>query len=146
MQEKVQRHFVDEVAYSRFLLLCNKLLQLSDLKQYTFIMLQFSWVRSTGNIYLGPLLRVSWGLNISVDGLHSFLELRVFFQTYLVFGRIHFLEIVVLRSLFSCWMSAGHLTTRDPQFLAIRSSHRPFLTPWKITSSKLTREFLAPDC
>lgn len=44
MQEKVQRHFVDEVACFRFLSLCKKLSQFSDLKQHIFIISQFPWI------------------------------------------------------------------------------------------------------
>ena len=85
---------------------------LSSLKQRTLTVSQYLSFRSLGMAQTGPLLEVSGSCHQSAAGLHSFLELGVFFQAHVVAGSIQFLR--------SCRYSFWQAVSGDhPQLLGL---------------------------
>lgn len=121
-----------------FLLLCNKLLQLSSLKQHTFI-IQFLSVMSPAQP-CWVLCSGSQKAAIKVSaGLHSNLDLQVLFHAQMVVGRIWFLASIGVS--FSCQLQAGNCLLfqrslpRDPLQLP---SHNMLAYFYKATLRKAT--------
>ena len=88
----------EEDLYSCILMLYNKLVTNSDLKQHTLIILQFLWVRSLGMAQLGPFLKIPQSCNEGVSwtafssgGMTGEENTSKLTQ---VLGRIHFFEVV----------------------------------------------------
>ena len=88
----------EEDLYICIFMLCNKLVTNSGIKQHTFIVLQFLWVRSLGMAQLGPFLKVPQSCNegiswtaFSSGGMPAKENTSKLTQ---VLGRICFFEVV----------------------------------------------------
>lgn len=96
------------ISFPCYITNCHKFRSLET--TYTLTTSQFPRVMSFAQLS-EALFSVSQGCviteyHISVSSrLPSFLELRLFFQTHVYVGKIQFLVLIGLRSLFSCWLS-----------------------------------------
>lgn len=134
----------DGISYCiSFLLLCNKSLQFSSLKQHKD-MSQYLQVRSLGMVWLGSLLRLSPGWNQGANlGCVSHLELRILFQAHMPGGRIHFFAVNVRIAVPVCLLavSQGLLSALEAvhiHYYVPSSSFKPAMVCWIFLALQIT--------
>lgn len=120
-------YFVGEAAYISFLITTTWWL-----KQHTFIIPQFLWVRSLGIIQPRHWLRVLYKASMQVwTRLHSFLESRTSSNTLGCWKNSLPSNCRIEVPVFYCQL--GFLAPRGSQFLVVWLGPRPSLTKWQFT-------------
>lgn len=88
------------------LYLHNKLLQIYRLNITYFLAYCFCRAGVQAQLHYFPCSGHHTAATKMSSELHSILELRITFQALMLVGWIQFLEVIGLRSLFSCWLLA----------------------------------------